>query len=134
MSPMLHDFHFTHYESVHERPDQEGYKAGYRDTFGAMEYQGKRTLMIEMRRSRCPDANAEYQYNEEIHQETIPDDEPHFAVTPHLSDQVVDDVGNRENQQPGRHINATQPNQLLPDDIGSNQADCKEQSKNHIRE
>ena len=95
---MLQDFHFTHHIGIQERAKQKSDKTGNCNSFGIPQYQFKSLLIHKMAGGRCPYTDSENQNYKEIHQETCPDNEPHFPVAPDFGYQVIDNVGDGKNK------------------------------------
>jgi len=95
---VLHNFHFTHHVGVEERTKQKRDKAGCHYALGVAQHGFERNLVGEMNRTRRPNAEAENNDGQKIHEETIPDNEARFAIAPHFGYQVVDNVRNWENE------------------------------------
>ena len=132
MCTFAHYLHTAHHPGIEERAHEEGGQAGCGNSGCQTKDETEGFISLPEGWGRNDSGNATQRHDEEVHQETHPDDETGLAESPHLGDAVVEDVRDREDDESaGERDVAIDAEYFGLQEIGGDEAYAEEDAHQH---
>ena len=130
-SLLMAEFHAAHHPGVKETSDEEGGEAGCGDARCESEDELEGLFSFPEGWGGDDGGDGAEGDDEEVHEESHPDDEPGFAESPDLGDAVVEDVGDGEDDDAGCEGEGADLEDFCPEQVGSYETDTKKYPHQH---